>query len=83
MDFTPRTPSFRVRLRRPKSLSNPHDPLDLFGDGPPTWIINKSKPGQRRSSSASEAMSQRDATVFKLRWHGNHAALLAGNPTAT
>jgi hypothetical protein len=69
-------------LRRPK-LPNPYDPLGLFGDGPPTWIINKGKPWERPSSSAAEAIKQRDATVFRLRWHANHVALLAGNPTAT
>lgn len=69
-------------LRRPK-LPNPYNPLGLYGDGPPTWIINKGKLGQRPSSSAREAMKQRDATAFKLRWHANHVASLAGNPTAT
>ncbi len=69
-------------LRRPK-LPNPCDPLGLFGDGPPTWTINKGKLGQRPSSSAAEAMRQRTATAARLRWHANHVALLAGNPTAT
>jgi hypothetical protein len=69
-------------LRRPK-LPNPYDPFGLFGDGPPTWIINKGKPGQRPSSSAHEAERQRHATVFKLRWHAKHVVSLAGNPTAT
>ena len=27
-------------------------------------------------------MKQRDATAFKLRWHANHVALLAGNRNA-
>jgi hypothetical protein len=69
-------------LRRPK-LPNPDDPLGLFGDGPPRWTINTGKLGQRPSSSAGEAMKQRDATAFKLRWHANHVASLVGNPTAT
>jgi len=88
MPTTIRTSIVQGRLRRPLSLRRPalpkpDDPLGLFGDGPPWWTINKGKPGQRPSSSAGEAMKQRDATVFKLRWHANHAALLAGNPTAT
>jgi len=70
-------------LRRRLVVLNTHDPLGLFSDGPPWWTINKGKPGQRPSSSAGEAMKQRDATVFKLRWHANHAALLAGNQTPT
>jgi hypothetical protein len=61
----------------------PDDPLGLFGDGPPGWTINKGKPRERKSPSADEAMRQREATVFKLRWHGNHVALLAGHPTRT
>lgn len=69
--------------RRRLVFPNPDDPLGLFGDGPPTWTVNKGKLGQRPSSSAGEAMKQRDATVFKLRWHANHAALLAGNQTVT
>ncbi len=69
-------------LRRPAS-PKPDDPLGLYGDGPPTWTINKDKPGERPSSSAGEATKQRNATVFKLSWHAKHVALLAGNPTAT
>jgi hypothetical protein len=88
MPTTTRTSVLRGRLRTPlflrrPALPNPDDPLGLFGDGPPWWTINKGKPGQRPSSSAREAMKQRDATVFKLRWHANHAALLAANQTAT
>ena len=64
-------------------MPNPDDPLDLFGDGPPTWTINKDTLGERPSSSAGEATRQRKATTFRLRWHANHAALLAGNPTPT
>ena len=78
---TTRTPIVPKHL--PVFRRHPDDPLDLFGDGPPTWIINKSAPGQRPSFSAGEAMRQRDGTAFKLRWHGNHVALLAGAPTAT
>jgi hypothetical protein len=81
MPTTTRTPIVPKRL--PLFRRHPDDPLDLFGDGPPWWIINKSKPGQRPSFSASEAMRQRDATAFKLRWHAMHIALLAGIPTAT
>ena len=73
----------RHPLRRRPVVPNPDDPLGLFGDGPPTWIINKGKLGQRPSSSAAEAMRQREATAFKLRWHAKRVALLAGNPTAT
>jgi len=75
MPYT-RTSTLPERLRRP-IFPNPDD--QLFGDGPPTWTINKGKPGQRPSSSAGEAMKQRDATTFKLRWHANHA----GSQTAT
>jgi hypothetical protein len=82
MSTNTRTSTPWGHLRRPV-LPNPDDPLGLFGDGPPTWTINKGKPGQRPSSSAREAMQQRDATASKLRWHANHAALLAGNPTTT
>jgi hypothetical protein len=64
-------------------VPNPDDPLGLFGDGPPWWTISKGKPWQRPSSNAREARKRRDATVFKLRWHANHVALLAGNPTRT
>jgi hypothetical protein len=83
-----RTSIVRGRLRSPLSprqpaLPNPDDPLGLFGDGPPTWTINKDKLWERPSSSAGEAMKQRDATAFKLRWHASHVALLAGNPTTT
>jgi hypothetical protein len=59
------------------------DPRGLFGDGPPWWTISKGKPWQRPSSNAREAKKRRDATVFKLRWHGKHVALLAGHPTRT
>jgi hypothetical protein len=88
MPTTIRTSIVQGRLRRPLSLRRPalpkpDDPLGLFSDGPPWWTINKGKPGQRPSSSAGEAMKQRYATVFKLRWHANHAALLAGNQTPT
>ena len=69
-------------VRRP-TLPKPYDPLGLFGDGPPKWTINKDKPGERPSTSASEAARQRDARAFKLRWHAKRGALLAGNPTAT
>jgi hypothetical protein len=69
-----------VLLRRP-ALPNPDDPLELFGDGPPTWIINKGKPGQRPSFTAGEAMRQGDATAFRLRWHANHGALATGKQT--
>jgi hypothetical protein len=61
----------------------PDDPLGLFGDGPPWWTINKGKVGERKSPTADEAKKRRDARVFKLRWHGNHVALLAGHPTRT
>ena len=69
-------------LRRPK-LPNPYDPLGLFGDGPPTWTVNKGKLGERPSFSAREATRQREATAFRLRWHAKHVALLTGNETAT
>jgi hypothetical protein len=62
MPTTTRTSTLRGRLRRPV-VPNPDDPLGLFGDGPPTWTINAGKPGQRPSSSAGEAMKQRDATA--------------------
>ena len=88
MPTTTRTSIVRGRLRRPlflrrPALPKPDDPLGLFGDGPPWWTINKGKPGQRPSSSAGEAMKQRDAPAFRLRWHANHVALLAGNETTT
>ena len=83
---TTRTLVLRGRLRRPlpakrPALPNPDDPLALFGNGPPWWTISMGKPWQRPSSSAREAKKQRDATVFKLRWHAKRVALLAGNPT--
>jgi hypothetical protein len=71
-----------VLLRRSAS-PKPGDPLGLFGDGPPNWTINEGKLWERPSSSAGEAKKHRDATVFKLRWHAKHAALLAGNETQT
>ena len=80
---TPRGRLRRLLFLRQPALLNPDDPLGLFGDGPPTWTINRGKLGQRPSSSAAEAMKQRDATAFKLRWHAEHVALLAGNQTAT
>jgi hypothetical protein len=71
------------QLARRPTIPNPDDPRGLFGDGPPWWTINKGKPGQRPSSNAREAKKRRDATVFKLRWHGKHVALLAGHtPTS-
>jgi len=70
-------------LGRRTALPNPDHPMGLFGDGPPHWTINRGKLGERPSSSASEAIRQRDATAFKLRWHAKHVALLAGIPTAT
>jgi hypothetical protein len=69
-------------LQRPK-LGKQYDPLGLFGNGPPTWTVNKGKLGERPSCSAREATGQRDATARKLRWHAKHADLLAGNETAT
>jgi hypothetical protein len=88
MPTTTRPSKLRGRLKRPlllqrPSLPNSNDPRGLFGDGPPWWTINKDKLGERPSSSAREAMQQRKATASKLRWHANHAALLAGNPTTT
>jgi hypothetical protein len=71
-----------LSLRRP-SLPNFNDSLGLFGDGPPWWTISKGEPWQRPSSSARQAKKQRRATVYKLRWHANHVALLAGTPTST
>ena len=78
-----RTPPRRppMPVRRP-TLPNPDDPLGLFGDGPPTWTINKGKLGERPSSSAREAIKQRDATALKLLWHANHVALSTGNRNA-
>jgi hypothetical protein len=73
----------RHPLRRRPKLKNVYDPLGLFGDGPPTWTINKGKVGERPSFSAREATEQRNASASKLRWHANHVALLAGTPTAT
>ena len=67
------------RLRRPV-LPNLYDPLKLFGDGPPTWTINKGNLGERPSPSAAEAMKKRDDTALKLRWHANHAANTTANP---
>jgi hypothetical protein len=69
-------------LNRPK-LTNAYDPLGLFGDGPPTWTINKGKLGERPSFSCDEVLEQRDGAAFKLRWHEKHMASLAGNETAT
>ena len=63
-------------------LPNANDPLGLFEEGPPWWTINKGKLGERPSFSASETMEQRDATVFKLRWHAKHATLSADNRRA-
>ena len=80
--LTTRTPTLPGRQRR-LLLPNPDDPLGLFGDGPPTWIINRGKPGQRPSFSAGEATQQRDATVSKLRWHANHVTLATGKQTPT
>jgi hypothetical protein len=71
------------QVPRRLAVPNPDDPRGLFEDGPPWWTISKGKPWQRPSSSTREAKKRRDATVFKLRWHGNHVALLAGNPTPT
>jgi hypothetical protein len=88
MPIITRSSIVRGRLRSPLSprqpaLPNPDDPLGLFGDGPPTWTVNKDKLREHPSSSAGGAMKQRKATAFRLRWHANHAALLAGNQTAT
>lgn len=63
-------------------LRRPNDPLGLFGDGPPWWTISKGAPWQRPSPTAHQAKKQREATTFKLRWHANHVALLAGDPTS-
>ncbi len=71
------------RLLRQPALPKPDDPLGLFGDGPPTWTINKDKLCERESPSAREAMKQRDAAAFKLRWHAKHVASLSGNETPT
>jgi hypothetical protein len=73
MPTTTRTSTLRGRLRLP-ALPNLYDPLGLFGDGPPSWTINEGKLGERESPSAREATKQRDATAFRLRWHGKHAA---------
>jgi hypothetical protein len=77
-----RTTTLPERLRRPV-FPNPDDPLGLFGDGPPYWTINEGKLGERESPSSREAMKQRDATAFRLRWHGNHGANNLANQTAT
>ncbi len=42
----------------------------LFDDRPPHWPVNKGKPWARPSQTALEAALQRDAHVYKLRWHG-------------
>jgi hypothetical protein len=71
------------RPRRRPTIPDTDDPLGLFRDGPPTWTINAGKAWQRPSSTARDAKKHCDATVSKLRWHGNHVALLAGNHTPT
>jgi hypothetical protein len=65
------------------TVAKPYSPLELFGDGYPTWTTNAGKGGQRPSPSTRQAKRQRDAKAQKLRWHANHMASLAGNETAT
>jgi hypothetical protein len=81
MPETTGTSTLRGRLRRPV-VPNPDGPLGLFGDGPPYWTINEGKLGERESPSAREAMKQRDAAAFRLRWRGKHATNAAANQTA-
>ena len=83
MPATTRTSTASGQQLRRLVVPNPDDQRELFGDGAPTWTINKGKPGERKSPSADEAKKRHDATVFKLRWHGNHVALSAGHPTRT
>jgi hypothetical protein len=82
MPATTRTSTASGQQLRRLVVPNPDDQRELFGDGAPTWTINKGKPGERKSPSAHEAMKQREATALKLRWHGNHASNAAANPTA-
>jgi hypothetical protein len=82
MPATTRTSTASGQQLRRLVVPNPDDQRELFGDGAPTWTINKGKPGERKSPSAHEAMKQREATALKLRWHGNHAANAAAYPTA-
>jgi hypothetical protein len=71
-----------MTLKRTR-VEEPYRPLELFGDGPPTWTINAGKGGQRPSPSTRQAKRQRDAKAQRLSWHANHMASLAGNETAT
>jgi SLT domain-containing protein len=48
------------------------DPLGLFGDGRPHWVVNKGKRWERPRQTIRQAVRQRNATTKKLRWHGNH-----------
>jgi hypothetical protein len=42
---------------------------NLFGDGPPTWTVSKSRPWERRCDRLADATAQRDRACRKLLWH--------------
>ena len=72
-----------TRPRDDLPCRNPMIPLGSSATVPHRGRSARASPGNAQSPSAREATKQRDATVFRLRWHANHVALLAGNPTAT
>lgn len=47
------------------------DPLGLFTDGPPHWIVSKNKTYERPCQTLVEANLQRKAVAKTLHWHGN------------
>jgi hypothetical protein len=75
-------PQENTNALQPTYIRESVDPLELFGDGPPRWTMNKGKLGERPSFSSCETIKERDATPFRHRRRGNYLALLRGNQTA-
>jgi hypothetical protein len=47
------------------------DPLGLFTDGPPHWVVSKGKKYERPSQTLAQANRQRMVAAKRLHWHGN------------
>ena len=53
------------------------EPLGLFTDGPPHWVVSKGKKYERPSQTMSQANKQRMAATRRLHWHGARNADMA------
>ena len=53
-----------------------------FGNGSPTWRINRGKPSERFCDTFADADDQREQLIAKLNWLGKHHRLPAAQQLA-